>query len=273
MHPPPSLMFDTLLIYASEIAACVGANRYKSPEEAAVDIALRHLGLASVSAYVPRTDPSEPRHPIPLSATEYLEKDAHLKKEIDSIIDSGAPELRSRLDSVLKAHDVPEDITKDMKSHVYTTRGIRDEDEALNAVERGTGRKITQRNSKFYIMKVDEGLSIGGRVDGLDETGEIIEVKNRQNGFFNCLPARERMQVHAYMALLGKVSCTLVQRYNGQDRIEQIPFLEDFWNPVMSQLKTFADKLRATLNDDTALDRLMLQGDLDEPRNLLTPRP
>ena len=46
-------------------------------------------------------------------------------------------------------------------------------------------------------------IVIGGRIDGWSKQHGLVEVKNRMRGLFNTVPMYERVQVHAYMYILG----------------------------------------------------------------------
>jgi hypothetical protein len=79
-------------------------------------------------------------------------------------------------------------VAHSINSHVNKARGLQHEPAALQAVEKQTGRAVTERNSQLYehdiLLQGRSGevvtVRLRGRVDGwLEGEGAIVEVKNR----------------------------------------------------------------------------------------------
>jgi len=126
---------------------------------------------------------------------------------------------------------------------------------------RGEGKTISARNGlcpdkKYHIKQTNKtyfkktGLltpikqyewAILGKIDGL-ANGVLFEIKHRKNTFFYPLPLYELIQIHAYMFLTDKSSCSLMQcarrrRAGVYSETAKIYFDADFWNDVLRCLK------------------------------------
>jgi DNA mismatch repair ATPase MutS len=77
-----------------------------------------------------------------------------------------------------------------------------------------TGNSIIKDN-KYYKIKLfeidDINVFIGGKIDGINETGSIIEVKNRVNKLFYELRSYEKVQIMCYMHLFKASEGHLVE--------------------------------------------------------------
>jgi hypothetical protein len=133
----------------------------------------------------------------------------------------------------------------------------------------GEGKAISERNALFFdpkyhirrtgktyfkktglqtpIQKYD--WAILGKIDGL-ANDQLFEIKHRKKYYLYPLPLYELIQVHAYMFLLGKSTCSILQCVRRRDRSnsenELVSFNTDFWNDVLrclQALMTFIETL------------------------------
>ena len=75
-----------------------------------------------------------------------------------------------------------------------------------------------------------------GKVDGrFEETGEIIEAKERRNRLFKRVVEYERVQLHCYMHLTRTRCSVLRERYDGHVMEHVVPFDEDFWRETIAE--------------------------------------
>ena len=74
-------------------------------------------------------------------------------------------------------------------------------------------------------------INIGGRIDGLTEDNQLIEMKNRQFRIFPQVPIYEKVQLHVYMYLLDKDDCQLIQNCSrtSEMKVDDISFDAEFW--------------------------------------------
>jgi hypothetical protein len=100
----------------------------------------------------------------------------------------------------------------------------------------------------------NSSIVLGGKIDGLTDDGNLVELKNRQYRFFSKIPEYELVQVHAYMYLLDKTECTLVQCFKKEFRKDQVYFDNDYWNKIMCLLETFSNEFKQILEQKTCQD-------------------
>jgi len=213
----------------------------------------------------------------------------NLVKETATLMSNATDEIEKKiitdnLVTQIQKHKVNTlDTVAKITSFVNTERGKRDEDESLNRTEIETKKKIGQRNDKFYKMKFpllkidifdededngeltekspDEFFMIGGRIDGVNEDGILVEIKNRQNRIFSFIPSYEKVQIHVYMKLLNFKTAHLVQKITIQNKNESktnvIEFDEKYWDDIEDACRKFVAKLESIINDHSALKKLV----------------
>jgi hypothetical protein len=72
---------------------------------------------------------------------------------------------------------------------------------------------IEDNNTSFYKIVLGEQpirWGVGGRIDGF-RNGQLIEIKNRKNKFFNPLPIYDFIQVQTYMHILNLQQAVVIQ--------------------------------------------------------------
>jgi hypothetical protein len=152
-----------------------------------------------------------------------------------------------------------EEAVRAVRGAVNKRRGTRNEADGIQGYEQRTGAKVRGKNDKFYKANLgteEDPCWIGGRVDGL-EADKVIEVKNRRNRFFNFLPAYEKLQVTAYMHLVDRPACDLVQRFNGEVRVETYEFDQEYWDEAVEDILDFNEDVLDLLEDTGEQDRLL----------------
>jgi hypothetical protein len=176
-------------------------------------------------------------------ATKITEPDA-LQKQCDVIMS-----IPQKADS--------QKIKAQVRSLVYKHRGTANEARAISAYEQHYDCTVKLQNSIFY--KTPVGLAIiGGRVDGL--VGDrLVEVKCRQNRFFDTLPDYEYVQIQCYMKITGCTVCDVVQFYNNEIRVDTHEFDIDAWDRIAEAISDFATGFEIFLDSHDLQDQFMDQ--------------
>ena len=252
-----------IVIYASELAACIGMNKYRPVSQVARKVWCRSDPEGYMKALL-RNDTSEPE---PIKDT--LEK-LKLTEKVNSIVNQiqiVTPEIQTLAQSHetdLSSQGVS---VSDLTSHVLTERGKNSEESSLNRLEKTINMKINERNDKFYKRTLsyaessdDRKYVLGGKVDGITEDGHLVEIKNRQYRIFPELPIYEKVQIHAYMFLTGIVKCKYVQSFKGKDVQEIVEFDEKFWNMMKGKCRAFVKCLEKVMHDESLQDQLISLG-------------
>jgi hypothetical protein len=249
----------SITLYASKVAAFAGMHAYCDRRQALLDqwfFSDRKGCCDAIAKYAPDRAKE-------LELTE---------DEVQQFKQAYASAMAAP-NSVLLAEavqSVPEGRVRDaVRSESSRNRGNRDEDAALNQVEKEMGTAITGRNACLFRRNVysDPTLEIGviGRVDGWrKEANEIVEVKNRMNRFFDKIPLYEKVQLQVYMWMTGAATCRWVQRLHGQVKQQTVeadmPYLDRVvWREVISSVK---DDLLPLLNGDEECQQALLESGL-----------
>jgi hypothetical protein len=258
-------MSQKIMIFASELAACLGQNRYTTINETVSKI-WKRVDLDSYKTASKRNTVIEKK-----TINETLNENVLLKESISKeffekkkLHVGNSIEMEKKITQIFETINEPVnvDLIKDIKSFIQTTRGTRDEDSSLNDLEKKKGVEIEKRNNKLYIKTIvtdfGESFLLAGRVDGITKNGELVEMKNRQYKFFKEIPIYEKIQIHAYMFLTDKQSIQFVQNFNDESVSEVVTFDLDFWNgDIIIPLKKFVKLFRMLLRDPLLQDKVI----------------
>ncbi|CAM9400436.1 unnamed protein product, partial [Sphacelaria rigidula] len=222
MYKPHIKISSTL--FASEISACVGMNKYKSVEDAKMDVWKRwdppsFREASKRNFIVAHKTPEEVFASIGPSAQKLVSRaiSSETEKAATEIVevvinektnDVVAPEA---VQAILKAASDK----KPVDEAFNTMRGTQNEHKGIASYEKAKRVKLHGKNTQFHIKRIGETstrtkVNVGGRVDGLTND-KVIEVKSRRHRFFSTLPLYEKVQVQAYMFLTDKPIAEVVQ--------------------------------------------------------------
>jgi hypothetical protein len=249
----------SLLIYASELAACLNRNKYKSVNECTRLIWTRYDSESYNSALM--RNELEPEESV-----EKILESSGVKESIQLLIRENDQKNSLKLEDEIKkvfqdSNDSNVELDKKLmnqvKSFIHTSKGTRDEEKSLDLVQEETGIAIEQRNSKFYKKKINEKVSVGGRVDGIQSDGTLVEMKNRQYRFFNVVPIYEKIQVHVYMFLTDRQECKLIESFRGKTKTTMITFDQNLWDSIKIEIEAFAESFHNLQEDPKLQDHLL----------------
>jgi hypothetical protein len=259
-------MTRTVTIYASDLAACIGWNKFKPVSEVARTI-WRKTDPEGYQKALFRNDTKDPE---PIADT--LEN-LQLIDKFNHLADTATPESLGQEIDNLTTENAEKMASKDIKlsditSFVLTERGKKTENESLRRLERKLDVKINDRNNRFYRRTIccDKisgqfvKFTLGGKVDGITEDGRLVEVKNRQYKLFSDIPMYEKVQIHAYMFLTGMVNCIYVQSFKGEDVQHTVEFDQEFWDDIKFKCIAFVRSLEELIKDPTLQDALLSSG-------------
>jgi hypothetical protein len=248
---------DSMLrINASEVAACIGENKFSAPAEMAEKIWKRMDLYGYLSAAERNKITQKPDITIEID-------ELAMKEKVDHVIHSEHSTYRKELDNILIDLDerTSPDVANGIRSFIFTERGKDAEEEMLERLEKILDKKITKRNDKFYKKYFDYGdgkrFLVGGKVDGITEDNILVEVKNRQYRLFPEIPIYEKIQVHVYMFLTGISECHVVQ-FHGEDESRfLVNFQEEFWTDISERLTSFVETVRKILDKKELQDEFL----------------
>lgn len=291
-----------MLIYASDVAAAVGKNKYKLPWETLESMWRRlrpeqvqahstggHERLQTLVAQVEQVTAAETAGAARATQVEQVHTlvDAASSK-VTRLIDAQLQQVwsgagcESVTQSVLASASAAEvrglmrdDMEGDVKARLRESAQLLDARATLQKKVKsdvqcvfGTCREDASReqmvaevskDNKFHVMWMEYPLTasgskwgVGGRVDGVDDQGRVVEIKNRTRRFFPTIPEYEMVQVQTYMALLNKDETVFVQQLNGQQRSTVIQRDVVMWSvEIVPALYKFMNVLDLFIADDS----------------------
>jgi len=255
---------SNITLYASEIAACIGLNKYKSVEEMTKKVWCRYDPEGYRKASL-RNDTTEPE-PI-----ENILQDLKLTEKVLKFVDHKNPnEMFGDIDNLSKLHktelDANDISAADLASYIHTERGKAHEDISLERLQTALNVDIVKRNDKFYKRYIEYGPNkqyvIGGKVDGITADGYLVEVKNRQYRLFKEIPIYEKVQIHVYMFLTGIPECKFVQSFAGEDSSTDVEFDYTFWEMIKTKCNVFVRNVSLLASDEELQDIFLSTGNL-----------
>jgi hypothetical protein len=125
---------------------------------------------------------------------------------------------------------------------------------------KSTGVQVKHSN-QFHKLRLGtmpyarQPWGIGGRLDGLDEQGRVVEIKNRTRRFFPAIPEYERIQVACYMQLLKTRHAVIVEQLNGAQRRTEVEQDDAAWEAIREQLEHVVHVLDLFTCDDSVVLR------------------
>lgn len=165
-------------------------------------------------------------------------------------------------------------------SAINTKNGLDNELSAITMFENLYNVVVNNKNDQIYktfINKQDNliihNIILNGAVDGIVDNKSIVEVKNRQNKFFDDVPIYERIQILAYMKLTNLYECYHVQKFKNDITVTEVKYdKESFykeWKNIETGLISFIEyfeKIYFSINfQDLFLHkRLELDGNTNE---------
>lgn len=162
-------------------------------------------------------------------------------------------------------------------SAVRCSYGTAKEEGSRKQLVKASGVAVKHDN-RFYSLRLGTmpyarvAWGIGGRLDGLDSQGRVVEIKNRTRRFFNVIPEYERVQVACYLKLTGAPKALVVQQFNGDQRTTEIEDDCSRWQlylKLMTAVVLLLDLF--TSEDSVTLRRAWVECDAgDEKQALLT---
>lgn len=216
-------------IYASELAAIIGENKYV-PVEEAVKKVWKRIDPSGYSEALKRNLQQD------LSELSTEQKEQLLKLQG---VSGSSIELEDAIKKNIQGVVVDQRILKEMKSFVQTETGKSLENSSIDDFAKETSQNVLFRNDKLFVKEVIPGLTICGKIDGITDTGKIIEMKNRMYRLFKEIPNYEQIQGLAYMFLTGFNEITFIQNFKGKQAIDVLKFDQDRWNDIENHLNIF----------------------------------
>ena len=240
-----------IVIYASELAACIGRNPYKNRDDCVKEVYERHFAKPGDEAPMTKRKRAEEalgrlREASPETYELCVKTMAAPAQTSDEVL-----QLAAVADEALKKNvasdEAREAIAEHVRSAAYTKFGTEQEDGVRVALRERVEKK-DDFVKKLVLSRDDVDVFVGGRCDGISadmETGEktLYEVKNRMRKLLGRVPEYERVQTMAYLHLFDIANGVLVERHKDNVKRHAVPFDAEYWDGVVRDLEDFVEEL------------------------------
>lgn len=245
-----------LFLYASNVAACIGKNKYKHPHDVLESVwkrvdprgfgeALERHNVVDVADRLASLVVMNPGVEKAVSAAENTipQTSAETSRAVDAI---PIPAALSKEDSKI--------VRDAVRETVFTRYGTRKEDDVFDYIKKELAFDVV-KDASLYSVKLGEHRGteyhVCGRVDGVSEDKtRVIEIKNRVHRLFGSIPEYEKLQLQTYMHLVPNAEKSVlvecVRSAGGSLALNVMEMDKDdlLWtDEIVPKLKIFAEYL------------------------------
>ena len=250
-----------IVINTSEVANIIGKNKYQCQEEAYLNMLARNYNIPvdELNEFANLTVNDiiliATENNIKLDEKKLKDKNTNIKQIAKEVIDQSI-QKSIQVDNVEQSKKLEKEVVnilntnlnKDttsvqeyIKSNINKKRGVINEDKIIKAYETKNKKQVKGNNAKCYTMTLGElpndiNLLLCGKVDGIEDE-YIIEVKNRRNRLFMCIPIYEQIQIECYLRLTGLKKAKLIENYNNTQNIIEYYSDDELWEEILYKLK------------------------------------
>ena len=198
------------------------------------------------------------------------------KEQLAALITTASPKFNDGLDLLLQptltadevvskkakldSCSVDERLKTLVSDQINTSYGIHNEEDAIKK----SGFTITRCQEQFILSVCqyeDVEYKLIGRVDGITETGEIVEIKNRIRECTGILRNYEIPQIMAYMHMAGTNKGYIIEKWKENVNIINVAYIPDYFDTIIKQaIIKFATFMMEFINSDI-MKKYAINGD------------
>lgn len=258
-----------IFINASEVAALIGKNKFKSSGDVLYRIWEKyfyhdiHNTILRLKEKSVKVIPKETDEEVVNRITK--ESGADLKNEMKKCMNTkDVNKLRETKKDVINkieksniSKEKKNEFKKSLENVANTNFGTINERDILQEYMLKTNNNATTNNT-YYKKKIGDSVIndeviewfIIGKVDALvvssndNSSNTVIEIKNRIYRYFKEVREYEKIQTFVYMFLLGYRQSHLVEALKDKKcdiNIIEINYDEDYWKEIVCEIKKFID--------------------------------
>ena len=296
--PPEGAVF--LCVYASQVAACVGMNKYRRPYEALEQMWERVAPGSFRDAMLRAGQKTRDE-----ALMEVMARDDRVRDVLDKSLvpDLDASDLvaheyaeASRRLGGLRLEEEDHRLVDDaVRRNMFTTYGNRFEKPALQYLREACGVNVSP-DPRFH--KREQGLVshggarvpwyVGGKVDAVSPDGQlVVEIKNRVHRLFYRAPLADCVQLQCYMHVLDAPRGLLMECLRRQARwdaggadaevhsnVVAVARDDAFWaSQVVPKLQAFVEFLARLLESEALQDAYLARAPGARTRVIFQPPP
>jgi len=244
--PYTEKMPTKITIKASEVAACIGKNPYKKPDEVLLEMWKK---------YSPETFEGETTDERNRKAAMASPQTRALFFDLVKMKPTNSDEVSRIIEETLVKVNADTNLTATQRTHagehmrkaLFTSHGTRSE--AKTADQDEVQLQVDNSFHKYSVVKIGEiEFEIVGKIDRfhIDESGNkvLVEIKNRARRLFNELKEYEHIQVQTYLQMLDLQNGRLTEQMNDDRRHYFIERDDRMWrDEIMTGLVAYCEDL------------------------------
>lgn len=240
-----------IILKASEVAACIGKNQFKRPQEVLDDMWKK---------YSPETFKGKTKDDYAMEAIEADQKASEIFKEVEKASPKNSSDVMKIMDEVSLRLKVASSLqlrdfysVKDFfRKTLFTNFGTKNESKTADADSANLYEDDT-----FYKYKVCEiegtTYEIVGRIDRFEicdyNQKILVEIKNRTRCLFNTVKEYEAIQVQTYLQMVKLNMARLIEQHNDERKSYMIMRDDEKWDrEILPGLKEFCKVFHANLS-------------------------
>lgn len=229
---------DCVIIKASDVAAILNQNNYKSRAEVFNDVWKK---------YSPANFTSKTKNELAEEAIAKSETAQAIFSLASSFVSKGSDDAKTtftKVESIINSDEKlnvedKKKVREHVRSKVFTNHGtqkeaetaekliVEDKKKAETAEKTSMKLEMDDRFHQLYIGRYNKrDYVVVGRIDRVeilpDGSKILIEIKNRVNGFFNRVFPRENIQIQVYLEMLGFDKAKLVEQFNNNVNVLEV---------------------------------------------------
>lgn len=257
-------------ISASNVAALIGLNKFKTQSESMYDLFLkdkdakekireleRSMGRCSFNLVLSKVLKEQSIQDCISTGVAETTTSADVKGVLESVEQKANLILNLRYGSL--ASPVRDRIAGEIRGMVSKRRGIRNENTILNQYEVDREVKVTERNTKT-CKKTYSNFKLTGRTDGyVASENRIVDSKDRTR-MWETVPIYDEVQLRCYMDMTGAAESELIERFP-DGNVRHTKFLNDpeKWKVIEGAIEQVANKMNEILENPEQLKRIVLE--------------
>lgn len=257
---PPKIAYKrkrSISIDATDVAALLGLHKYKTNLH---EIVMKYWERVAPWQIRDTRDKLEKDGVQFVCAQTTDEQIMGVCEEKGISIDFDVLEDVNELMKQLESEDDLDVDTEDITSFCNKQMGIKFEKSAIERYEKLYNVKVDSVNNYIKRSFKEDGLCnwlVGGRVDGVIGYDKVIEIKNRQKGFYPCIPIYEILQLYTYMFAMNINQASLVEMYDGDIKETNFIYTSGYETYALTKLNKFCTFMEEFVNDACLNERFM----------------
>lgn len=187
------------------------------------------------------------------STSDLINKQEELITRIENTVNSKKFKTETE---VAEAKQNLDDLKKLVKSSTNVVYGKKNENDGYTIFERETEKnvKAKQVSVRMTLYKSENDITwyLNGIADGLTNTGELIEIKNRQKKLFKQVRDYEKCQIQSYLYITKHPICYLVELIEKDYNIIEVQRETDYFQKVIKHnVLRFINFMESLFLDDS----------------------